>query len=87
MAASGRPGRDGAANSGSIRTSRAFGSTAAVSSRPGRADTAGLIRTPGELFADYCAAQPVPVRDERVAALFARLHDEVTASASGDAPG
>jgi len=59
----------------------------AAPSRPGRPDTAGLIRTPGELFADYCAAQPVPVRDERVAALFARLHDEVTASASGDAPG
>ena len=58
----------------------------AAPSRPGRPDTAGLIRTPGELFADYCAAQPVPVRDERVAALFARLHDEVTASASGDGP-
>jgi hypothetical protein len=28
----------------------------------------------------------VPVCDERVAALFARLHDEVIASASGDGP-
>jgi len=59
----------------------------AAPSRPGRPGTAGLTRTPGELFADYCAAQPVPVRDERVTALFARLHDEVTASVSGDAPG
>ena len=58
----------------------------AAPSRPGRPDAAGLTRTPGQLFADYCAAQPVPVRDERVAALFARLHDEVTASASGDGP-
>jgi exonuclease SbcD len=58
----------------------------AAPSSPGRPDPAALTRTPGQLFADYCAAQPVPVRDERVAALFARLHDEVTASAGGDAP-
>jgi exonuclease SbcD len=37
-------------------------------------------RTPGELFADYCATRDVA--DARVAALFAQLHDEVTA---GDA--
>jgi exonuclease SbcD len=56
----------------------------AAPSSPGRPDPAALTRTSGQLFADYCAAQPVPVRDERVAALFARLHDEVTASAGGD---
>ena len=32
-------------------------------------------RTPGELFAEFCAS--VDVQDERVAALFGRLHDEV----------
>ena len=58
----------------------------AAPSSPGRPDPAALTRTPGQLFADYCAAQPVPVRDERVAALFAQLHDEVTASVSGDGP-
>jgi DNA repair protein SbcD/Mre11 len=52
--------------------------------RPGRSDPASLIRTPAELFADFCAAEQV--QDARVAALFARLHDEVTASASGDGP-
>jgi DNA repair protein SbcD/Mre11 len=56
----------------------------AAPARPGRPDPAGLIRTPAELFADYCAAEQV--QDARVAALFARLHDEVTASASGDGP-
>jgi exonuclease SbcD len=33
-------------------------------------------RTPGELFGEYCAAQGLA--DQRVTALFARLHDEVT---------
>jgi exonuclease SbcD len=33
-------------------------------------------RTPGQLFADYCAASDVD--DERVAALFGELHDQVT---------
>lgn len=41
---------------------------------------AGTIRTPGELFADYCASLHEPVQDARVASLFARLHDEVTAA-------
>jgi len=36
----------------------------------------GVERTPGELFADYCASRSVA--DPRVAALFARLHDRVT---------
>jgi exonuclease SbcD len=33
-------------------------------------------RTPGQLFADYCAASDV--EDQRVAALFGELHDQVT---------
>jgi exonuclease SbcD len=36
----------------------------------------GVERTPGELFADYCASRSVA--DPRVAALFGRLHDRVT---------
>jgi DNA repair protein SbcD/Mre11 len=36
------------------------------------------IPTPDELFTDYCAAEQV--RDQRVAALFTQLHDEVTAA-------
>ena len=42
-------------------------------------------RTPGQLFAGYCAMREV--RDPRVADLFGQLHDEVTAadSASGAA--
>jgi exonuclease SbcD len=35
-------------------------------------------RTPGQLFADYCATREVS--DPRVAALFGELHDEVTAT-------
>jgi len=42
---------------------------------------ANVIRTPDQLFADYCAAERV--RDARAAALFARLHDEVTAAGAG----
>jgi exonuclease SbcD len=57
----------------------------AALSRPGRPHAASVSRTPDQLFADYCAEQQV--QDTRVAALFARLHDEVTASASGDGPG
>jgi exonuclease SbcD len=33
-------------------------------------------RTPGQLFADYCASEDVD--DQRVAALFGQLHDQVT---------
>ena len=40
-----------------------------------RADAADVTKTPGQLFADYCAAENVA--DARVAALFAELHDEV----------
>ena len=46
--------------------------------RPAEARTA---RTPGQLFADYCATRDVS--DPRVAALFGELHDEVTATAHG----
>ena len=47
--------------------------------RAGRAETdgSGVARTPGQLFADYCAS--VAVADARVAALFSELHAEVTA--------
>jgi DNA repair protein SbcD/Mre11 len=49
----------------------------AAQSRPERPDVANVMRTPGQLFADYCAAEQV--QDARVAALFGQLHDEVTA--------
>ncbi|HEY0935001.1 MAG TPA: exonuclease SbcCD subunit D [Trebonia sp.] len=45
--------------------------------RPDRPETSRTARTPGQLFADYCAARNV--EDPRVAALFGELHDEVTA--------
>jgi exonuclease SbcD len=44
----------------------------------GRADTADVTKTPGQLFADYCAAESVA--DTRIAALFAELHQEVTSA-------
>jgi DNA repair protein SbcD/Mre11 len=55
----------------------------AAPSRPRRPDAANVIRTPDQLFADYCASEAVQVRDPRVAALFGELHDEVTASGAG----
>ena len=39
-------------------------------------------RTPGQLFADYCATRDVS--DARVAALFGELHDEVTTTDAAD---
>jgi exonuclease SbcD len=39
----------------------------------------GVERTPGDLFAEYCAGQGVA--DDRVTALFARLHDRATSAA------
>jgi DNA repair protein SbcD/Mre11 len=42
------------------------------------AGEARTARTPGQLFADYCATRDVS--DPRVAALFGELHDEVTAN-------
>ncbi len=53
----------------------------AAPSRPGRPNAANVTRSPGQLFADYCAEQQV--QDARVAALFGRLHDEVTAADGG----
>lgn len=40
-------------------------------------------RTPDQLFADYCAERNVS--DDKVAALFRELHDEVTAMTPGEA--
>lgn len=42
--------------------------------------TDGPTKTPAELFADYCGS--VGVADDRVAALFNRLHDELTSPAA-----
>jgi DNA repair protein SbcD/Mre11 len=55
----------------------------AAPSRPERPDVANVIKTPDQLFADYCASLDKPVSDDRVSALFAELHDEVTASSGG----
>jgi exonuclease SbcD len=52
----------------------------AAPSRPDRPDVASALRTPGQLFAEYCAS--AQVEDTRVAALFGQLHDEVTAAGS-----
>jgi exonuclease SbcD len=49
-------------------------------SRADRPDVVNAIRTPEQLFADYCASAQVD--DARVAALFGQLHDEVTATGS-----
>jgi len=54
---------------------------AAPSSRADRPAAAAALRTPGQLFADYCASAQVD--DPRVAALFGVLHDEVTAAGPG----
>lgn len=48
----------------------------------GRPDAASAtIPTPDQLFAEFCAAEQV--KDERVAALFAELHDVVTTAVGG----
>ena len=51
-------------------------------SRTERPETAHTTRSPGQLFADYCAS--VQVEDTRVAALFGELYDEVTAAGNAD---
>jgi len=51
-------------------------------SRTERPETAHTARSPGQLFADYCAS--VQVEDTRVAALFGELYDEVTAAGNAD---
>jgi exonuclease SbcD len=43
-----------------------------------KAADSGASRTPGQLFADYCAS--VAVVDAKVATLFAELHEEVTSA-------
>jgi DNA repair protein SbcD/Mre11 len=55
----------------------------AAPSRPGGPDTSSVIRTPDQLFAEFCATQDKPVQDPRVMALFRELHDEVTAAGAG----
>ena len=47
----------------------------AATTRAGRTGAADVLKTPGQLFADYCAS--VTVADPRVAALFAELHAEI----------
>jgi DNA repair protein SbcD/Mre11 len=51
-------------------------------SRPERPATAYAARSPGQLFADYCASERV--EDARVAALFGELYDEATAASNSD---
>jgi exonuclease SbcD len=46
--------------------------------RTERPETAYAARSPGQLFADFCAS--AQVQDTRVAALFGELYDEVTAA-------
>ena len=63
-----------------VRIDPEFAPQADKAPRPAEARTA---RTPGQLFADYCATREVS--DPRVAALFGELHDEVTAAGGSDA--
>jgi DNA repair protein SbcD/Mre11 len=58
----------------------------AAPSRSERPDAANVMKTPDQLFADYCVSLDNPVRDDRVSALFAELHDEVTAAGAGVGP-
>ncbi len=51
-------------------------------SRTDRPETAYAARSPGQLFADYCASERV--EDARVAALFGKLYDEATAAGNSD---
>jgi len=58
-----------------VRIDPEFAPRADKAPRSGEARTA---RTPAQLFAEYCATRDVS--DQRVAALFGELHDEVTAA-------
>jgi len=60
-----------------VRIDPEFAPQAGVSSAPAEPRTA---RTPEQLFTEYCATRDVS--DQRVAALFRQLHDEVTATDS-----
>ena len=53
----------------------------AAPSRTDRPDASSVIRTPDQLFADFCETEQV--QDARVMALFSELHDEVTAAGAG----
>jgi exonuclease SbcD len=62
-----------------VRIDPEFAPAAPAAAGSGEPRTA---RTPGQLFADYCATRDIS--DQRVAALFSELHDEVTAAAGAD---
>jgi DNA repair protein SbcD/Mre11 len=64
-----------------VRIDPEFAPRADKAPRSGEARTA---RTPAQLFAEYCAARDVS--DQRVAALFGELHDEVTAAGGAELP-
>lgn len=66
--------QDGLPNALEIRIDPEFVSTA----RSAASSSGGRDRTPGELFAAFCAEQVIS--DDRVGALFARLHDEETSA-------
>ena len=66
--------QDALPNALEIRIDPEFVSTA----RSAASSSVGGDRSPGELFAAFCAEQVVA--DERVGALFARLHDEETSA-------
>ncbi|HEV3361562.1 MAG TPA: exonuclease SbcCD subunit D [Pseudonocardiaceae bacterium] len=65
--------QDGLPNALEIRIDAEFASAARVAAASGGG---GGDRTPGELFAAFCAENVIS--DDRVGALFARLHDEET---------
>ena len=71
---------DETANGFSTKQCLPASSTRTASSAWVGTGVASTIRTPGQLFADYCAS--VQVEDARVAALFGQLHDEVSAAGS-----
>jgi exonuclease SbcD len=66
--------QDGLPNALEIRIDPEFVSSVRSAASSG----GGGDRTPGELFAAFCAEQVVS--DGRVGALFARLHDEETSA-------
>ena len=52
----------------------------AAAVNPARPTVNHADRSPGELFAEYCAS--IGVVDDRVQALFAQLHDRITSTGS-----
>ena len=51
-------------------------------SRTERPENTHVMRSPGQLFADYCTS--AQIEDARVAALFGELYDEATAASNSD---